>query len=510
MRNSFASADYASARDQLQKLELEKKEKYHLLQMMEEIRLYYAEKNWAQASQRAQQALDLMERQYTKSITKEGSKWFLNDSSGEFFGAVYERSWVYYHLCFSELNRHRETGKREHLFAARAALLGWDSFFQNWSRQSQGKTRYPHDLVAKVTAALVHETIDQREDLQIALQLYKDAFKLLEQLSPQLSYFSSSPEAFKRTQRWLQIKMASLTLQVRAYEKNELTKQFQISPEVWKIAQESLTKNVTFVIEQGVVAAKVAKMIDLGLKGLAKMAPDQGSSQVIAQVGAEVLAYFAYNTLGLAGAGGSLGAHMVSYDLLKVAAHEAAISFEVPVIEPQSPPQSYLLRLTPLQNKTNAKSKILKLVTLLDVRDIADLSVQEEAELRVLRTGIRVGMKHFAAIAAAYGIYESMKKNNELLGKMSAIATYVAATKGIALTERADTRSWSTLPQSLQLGETALAPGEYKVELQKKTSAKGKSSESEEINGDAEYADIGSIQVKPSKKTIFSLTVPQL
>jgi hypothetical protein len=86
-----------------------------------------------------------------------------------------------------------------------------------------------------------------------------------------------------------------------------------------------------------------------------------------------------------------------------------------------------------------------------------------------------------------------------MLAKYAAVGSYVAATKGIAYSERADTRSWSTLPQTLRAVDMQLAPGVYKVELTRKP----------EQGGPQRLRELGNIEVT-AQRAIFTYLLPQL
>jgi hypothetical protein len=72
--------------------------------------------------------------------------------------------------------------RRTYLFAARASVLAWDTFFQTLQRSNR-KTLYQSDLLVKLMGALIHEAIGGT-DLQIALQLYQDALVVFYSIGP--------------------------------------------------------------------------------------------------------------------------------------------------------------------------------------------------------------------------------------------------------------------------------------------------------------------------------------
>lgn len=529
-RAAFAAGEFATAAELLKKAELEKEPRSKLLLLMERGRIHYAQGDFKAAAQDFTTAIELVDQQYTKSVTREGSKWVINDASGEFFGAAYERSWLFYHQAMANFRLYQE-GKlpseeaRTRLFAARAALLAWDSFFQDWQRSTEGKTLYRHDLTAKVVAAQVHEATGIRADLQIALQLYKDAWKILTTLGPAFSVFNSEADKFAGelegalnergefklpkkfqtpsrlmdgTKKLLLEKIVQLTRELRPAELPEVAKQLGVELTVLKeIAQEK--RNVTFLVEEGVLPLKTTEEINLGIKGVASLAKDKKTQEQIARVGSEVVAAFAVNMLGLVPKNSAhVGRYSASHSALTLAAHEAAIAFEVPVIEKGKLPQELWLSVL------DAKGALVKsapLSVLTHLEDIARQSLEEDGSQRILRTGVRVVMKHVTAILAAMALYKSLAKGSEdnMLAKYAAVGSYVAATKGIAYSERADTRAWSTLPQTLRAVDMQLSSGVYKVELTRKP----------EQGSPQRLRELGSIEVS-GQRAIFTYLLPQL
>lgn len=528
-RETFAQGEFDRAGSLLKKAHLEKEPKSQLLLLMETGRLAYAQGDFKTAIDQFTAATELIDAQYTKSITREGSKWLVNDASGEFFGATYERSWLFYHLALSHWRYYQE-GKlpreeaRTHLFSARAALLAWDSFFQDWQRGSGGKSLYRHDLAAKVVAGQVHEATGVRADLQISLQLYKDAWNLMNVLTPSFATFNSEapkylevmeaalsdgnfspPNKYKtdtpaaaQTREFLRDKIVSLTLQLRPGELPQVQQQLGLSNTELTTAKTVKQSNVTFILEEGTIPAKVGETIDIGLKGLASLSKDPKTQAQITKVGSDVFAAFAVETLGLGASGGGGGRYVMARDVTALAAREAAITFEVPTIAAQAPGQGLWL----VVKSGDGKEALLRPWPVISpLTEIARQSLSEEAGQRILRTGVRLAMKHIAAIAAAMGTYYSLNKDgkNGFIAKVAAMGVYVAATKGIALTERADTRSWATLPKFLRLTDAQLPPGAYEVSMALKP----------DRNAPGDLRPLGKIEVVKGQRAIFTYLKPQ-
>lgn len=530
-REAFAQGEWAKAHELLAKTGLQKEEKSRLLWLMEKGRLDYASGQLPSAIKTFTEGVELLDQQYTKSISREASKWIVNDGSGEFFGAPFERSWLHYHLALAHWRLYQEGSlpadqARLHLFSARAAILAWDTFFQEWQRGTGGKSLYRHDLAAKTVAAEVHEATGLRADLQISLQLYKDAWRLLDTLGPlypayngqAVDYLDDLGKALaeegtftppkkhrqettlsEQTRRFLREKILRLTLSLRPGEITEVQKQFGFSAQDVAEAKRLQTSNVTFLLEEGVIPQKTAKEVNLGIKGAASMAKDQKTQEKIASVGAEAVGTFAVGVLGLGvGAGGSAGHYFMASKLTTFAASEAAIAFEVPTIPAGKRPESLWL----VVQGEGGKEVLVRPWNLVSpLEDVARQSLDEEATQRIIRTGVRVVMKHVLAIVAAYGVYQRLHKGQgDFLAKMAAVGTYVAATKGIAYSERADTRAWVSLPRALRLTDASLPPGSYTVSLATKA----------EQNAPGDLRALGRIDVPTGHPAIFTYLAPQL
>lgn len=95
--------------------------------------------------------------------------------------------------------------------------------------------------------------------------------------------------------------------------------------------------------------------------------------------------------------------------------------------------------------------------------------------------------KRATAIATKAVISEQIKKENELLGEIAFLA--------MLMTERADLRQWSTLPESFQVARISLKPGKYKIKIAALDRAG---------NTTGEKLDTINVTVKSRQKTFIS------
>jgi hypothetical protein len=92
-----------------------------------------------------------------------------------------------------------------------------------------------------------------------------------------------------------------------------------------------------------------------------------------------------------------------------------------------------------------------------DITAIADHSLEDRLALVYLKSGGRALIKLLAAEAAKAKLKE--RTNSDLVNFLSSLAIDAA----IGATERADVRSWRTLPAQIQFARMELAPGSYRV-----------------------------------------------
>ncbi|MBF0208560.1 MAG: hypothetical protein HQK53_16920, partial [Oligoflexia bacterium] len=149
------------------------------------------------------------------------------------------------------------------------------------------------------------------------------------------------------------------------------------------------------------------------------------------------------------------------------------------------------LLLEIFKQNTGELIKSVPLALLQPLGDIAEEAVSEDAAARYLKTGVRVGLKHIGAILAAYATYKAIVNKSDFFAKSAALLQYTGSTKLIALTEKADTRYWSTLPKDIRMGQTFIPSGEYEI--------KAKFSEATGGAGKSEYHPLGFVTVKDEK-----------
>lgn len=486
-REAYAANNLDKAAEILNESDLKKDEKSKLLWLLENGTLSLSQGDETKAISHFQNAVELIDQLYTKKISAKAASFLINDASDVFYGASYERSYAHYFLSRAYYARYLKTKEKLDLQGARGTILAWDSYFAELGRSAAPKTVYRTDFMLKVFGGEIHEVSEIRNDKQIALQLYKDALDILESMGGAFAVFNTknvdylkeveqafsegkkvSSKAYASTpakedfRNFLIYKILSLTKEIRGTEFKQMVKSLNPSAEI--LAKVNGPKaNLVIVLEEGLIPAKVGKPFNFGIKGAMESVEGDSAKQFIATVGVEVLTVFAMNKLGMTPQNmSSTGGFVFAHDLTRFAVQEAAVSFELPMIEDAPKPSD--LDVIILDEK-GAVIKQEPLAVISENGEIAKVVLEEDVVSRYVKTGTRVATRHILAIIAAMGVFQKLKSSDEFIASAAAMMTYVGASKGIAALEKADTRHWTTLPKTMRMSELALKPGTYEVAL---------------------------------------------
>ncbi|OUR96512.1 hypothetical protein A9Q84_09185 [Halobacteriovorax marinus] len=500
LRTQVRAGQYESALKTLDSSKvLRDSEESQLLYLMEKGAILHSMGHYGQSIQVFEKAKKLATDQYTVRISKKLKTYIGSDSSDIFYGEKYELSMLYFYqtlnhfiLSYSEKidelkvveakeqivwNNHSGKSQREELYRARAELLAWDSFLNDLKNERSGTAVFKDDLIAKVLGGQIHEAVGTSKDREIAYQLYKDALKLLLKNYNGYKSFNLKSKEFvsdfdklpslgmkkvkqdyisktkhqKELQFFLKTKVLTLAKKLRSRSWKRDIRPFDIDLKKIKSKRES---NVSIVLQEGIIPSKIGEK---QYYGLGKYLDKGGASAaIISLFAADVLGlYPPPNTYNPAGA-------YLGYNVAKLAVTEAAIKFELPKIEANTINNHLVLEIW--SNEAKVKEVIVPVVSPLG--DVAEQAIVEQSAWLYPKIGTRLATKHAVAIAAAFGTYSALKRQSgAFLAKNAAVIQYVASSKGIELSESADTRQWSTIPATLRIVDLFLKPGTYQLKI---------------------------------------------
>jgi len=532
----FQKKEFPKALEVLDHSSLTEKEQ-RLLYLMEKGSLYYYQNLFFDAAMIFNEANELVDSLYTKSVKEIIASSIINENSKTFFGSIYERSLLYYYGAMSfyrlsnltsfekEVEKEgkkvkekvelTESDKKANINKSRSFLIAWDSFFQEIGRSNKNKSIQQYDLLAKLMAGKLHLAYKTKRDDDIALQLFKDAYMILNEISPTYKSFNENfkdynlkyrdylksetkkpstkeiaeTDYFLQTKKDIQENIYYLTNKYRKNELREVRKNYLKGFD----SKNYKTTNIEIVIENGYVSPLKPKDIAINLKTAVESIENKNTRAVVEGIGIPVLTYFALGPLGLGAVSHGRNysiytSHNVGTSLTK----EVGIEFEVPhVDEPKS------LNSMEIQFYQNEKLiKTIKPYIAGAVSDYAFISNQENLENTFSKRAARVGGKYILAIIAAYNTYNTMNKNGgELFAKPAAFGQFLVSQKAIKESEKADSRHWSTLPSNILGASLNLSEGSYKAKLI-------------EYAGDktsiVRSVDLGEFQVNDSSQSLFS------
>lgn len=519
-RNVIAAGNYSKGLQELKKLDIYKDKNSKLLALMEEGLVNHYLGNYYQSLLHLEKAKKLSQKYFTKSVKGKIASVIINDNEDIYYGAHFERSFIHLYLALNHYmiyqNGMREahlpvlskkeidagakiavvpeqklddSERRQELFAARAEILAWDSLLKDFQNDRKGKTVFKDDIMAKVFGGFIHEATNSRGDRQIALQLYKDAKNLLVknygayrtfnhyfqrykkdfERFPKLGlgvvkkeYFSQTNYATKLEQ-FLNYKILKLTKRIRGKSfKRTANKIEAVEETIKRVKKEKKENNVHVFLQVGTIPEKIADKYSIGLEGAMNQAGDNQAAQAAVGIGHAALTLFAANELGLypqANQAYTPG-HELGIQLTALAVGTTAITFELPKVRNLLSHEKVEIVVHDKQGKEVASREVTLLSPL---GDIAEEAVAEDSAARYVRTGVRVAMKHVAAIAAAYGTYAALagSEKTRIWAKTAAVLEYMAASKIIESSEQADIRYWSTLPKDFRMAELHLPKGDY-------------------------------------------------
>ncbi len=423
---------------------------------------------------------------FTQSVSEGVSTVFVNDTASTYSGLDYEVSLAHYYsaLNFFFLSRLEKIPAwkspelrqdSQVLFAAeempervitqgdqvkflqqsRSELLAWNSFLQDVRQRNRGEPYYKDDLVNKALAAHVHRVVGSINDLNTAKILRQDLEKLLVRAYAAYPSFNDRHESYVKEYRKFE------EIGESAVKSDFIAPTSQMTRTSKSIGEPP--GNVTVVVEAGEVPERKEKSYVIGLSTLFSQIKDPALRRSVEEIGAHLLLEMAPK-FGLAFVAASVvGASTASPGTTHLSqAVDSAIGFEfkLPIVESSPVAEQWDLRFRGEGVEATAPVALLN-----PMGDIARLNVSRRADSVALKTGVRVGMKYLAAFVPAVATYHRMKDSPDFIRWAAAMGVWMAGKKIVDASEKADIRSWNTIPNWIGVAEANLRPGKYQVEL---------------------------------------------
>jgi len=500
IRQAYEENKLDQALTLLNSKELKENTKNQLLYKLEEGIVLHKKGELENSTKRLEEAKQIFKENYTTKVSQKISSVIINENTQNYASSRFENSLMHYFLTLNHLMESQkayETKDRKAkklLFRSRAEVLAWDSTLREFQASNLERAVFKNDLTAKVLGGLIYERTGKRSDKKVALQLYKDGLKLLERNYGLYQSFNQNSQEFqKEYDKLKKIKKAELDEKyLHGTSFFNETKSF-LEKKIESLSKRKKNKNFSAVFNLGLIPRKKGKFYNIGFKGALDAVEDPVAKHFMARVGLPVLTLFAANTLGLIPRKGEWtypGAPL-GYHLAQFTAYQAGLEFELPVIEDFSPPQSLELIATDEKGKEYKAPLFL----LNPVGEMAKQALAEDALATYLKLAPRIAAKHLIAIMAAYKTYQLLKGKGmmELLAKAAAIAEYLTASQLIKISEKADTRYWSTLPREIRVSELELPPGKYQLRI-----------------AGAKEQSLGEVFIEEKRASVKSFTLPRL
>jgi hypothetical protein len=490
LRDLVVSGQFEAAQKSL-KNSFYKADTNTMITHLESALLEFEQKKYSQAARSFNDVIEDYDKMYRTKTSEKITSTIFNENSKTYKPEAYEMASTYIYSALSFLLDYQKTGSKNTnlIYSARAQMVGLDSFFQYYNREVENSF-YKHDITAKMLAATIHETLATRNDLQIALQLYKDAMDLLQKDALVYKLFNKKAENYfslsksnekldkaseftthySELKNFLQFKIVQLTFIFRAAEAKTLQKK-------WNVTDLESVKDgelVSIILPINFIAKKKAKVYSFGLQTAIESAPDSNSKAMIANIGSSVISHFMTSILKMGPTKVSNPMNdMATHQMGQIAATQLAVEFELPIIEQNDP--EYISKVT-IKNNKNEILKTLSPVVMGATSEVAEYNLKESSTYLYTKKGIRIAAKYVLAVLSSIQVYRTLNggklEGENILARAAAMATFVSATKGVALSEKADTRFVSLFPAGFQMAQTNLSAGVYSVCYQKKSDAK--------------------------------------
>lgn len=430
IRTFIVSGQYDEAIAYLKASSLATDEKSKLLHFTELGLIEHYRGNYEASSLALTEAKTIIDELFTTRVSGKLSSALGNDNSDFYYGEKYEASLVYFYLSLNSymqgIQEPDEAKRKEHLLRARSEVLDWDSFLSQIKKERMGEVVFKDDLLAKVFGALVHESLGNKNDDQVALQLYKDAKDVLFKNYNLFPSYNQNYESFRK----------DFTLLPQLPEKEVLGKYVYKTPH-----SETFTNFLD------------SKISELTKKAKSNKNPKESSISFLIQDG-----LIAEKTPNIYHIPMNWGVHT---NMALSMSMGQTITFELPTVVGVEKLETGKIQAL---DATGALVKEIYLSVVAPLGELAEQAIKEHSTAIAAKTAARVTAKHLAAFVASAATMQAARSQNNAFASILAMAGHAAAVAGINSSEKADVRFWSTLPSSIRMAHMSLPAGVYKFQ----------------------------------------------
>lgn len=453
---------------------------------MELSSIKFYQKRYTESLDVLNDAQNLADDLYTKSIRQLILSSVLGDDYKDFYGKIFERSALFHlqilnlyslysgeeYLISNKVENKEVTEKKvipiiereSFLMQARSVALAWDSFYSTLQKDS-ASSYFSKDYYQQIFNAHIHEEVGSRQDLNIAMILYENTLKEFERLISLYPSFNLNSELSiqsylkdegpKNVQLSAQgqklkefVKLKFLTLVKKIDPKKLKSKIKMYSPNDKTLAQLNSEKEfVSVFIINKFVRPIQEKVISYNLNRVLNKIEDPNVRNLVEVIGISTLTYFTLGTLGLPVYAYSSDGQSRSYVYTNLSAgNELIKNIGIDIKVPFRDSDYKYAKFELFDNNISVDTFGL----LNSYSERASIATQEFANRYYSALGPKIAIKYLLAIVGAYTTYNTLKKAENPFSSILALTQYYASTKVIANTHTVDTRSWVGIPSSTQ------------------------------------------------------------
>lgn len=432
-----------------------------LLKLLEKGTVLFLKERHFQSLQSFDKARVLSNALFTKSISKKAKSAVANENLDNYYGELFERSLIRYYLILNNLKLSKadeittleevekdkfeektkkltNKDRRRYLQAARAIAAEWYSKSESWKNEKLGDGEFKDDVLGRVVGAIAHEFQGDRNEARVASNLYNDAQKTLFKNYNIFNTFNYKSKSFQENFSDLP-NMSRKEVEKNFVDPTDEFKSLKSFLNEQKKTSRKAKKGRLFVtVDSGMINGKSAKKFYFPLGIISRI-------RTLLR-GKESPTDFLFNTLNIDKFNG-----------------KPAIAFELPTVSYTPSNEKYFVSVYKGEKLVRKEEMVL----VNPLNEFAKSAVDAKSTSTKARLGARLATKYIAAIISAVGSYKAAIANGVPKGiaELTAAGLFIAASKGIELSEKADLRSWRSLPRNIFAQNLLLSPGNYSVKI---------------------------------------------